>query len=124
MMLEILKSRDPFTVVISFEGKATKEDAMRMDEHVKVHFKENEMFNVLAFIKEIDGTNIPGLINGLKVDMKRWNQFNKFAIISDQDLVGNLASLANYLPGLRVKYFKEDQVEEAWEWILEPSEVD
>ena len=56
--------------------------------------------------------------------MKRWNQFNKFAIISDQDLVGNLASLANYLPGLRVKYFKEDQVEEAWEWILEPSEVD
>lgn len=124
MMLEILKSRDPSTVALSFEGKAAKEDAERLDEHVKVHFKENEKFNVLAFIKEIEGTSIPGMINGLKVDMKRWNQFNKFAVISENDLVGNIASLANYLPGLRVKYFSENQVEEAWEWILETSEIE
>lgn len=122
-MLEILKSRDPSTVALSFEGKATREDAERLDEHVKFHFREDEKFNVLAFINEIDGTTIPGVINGLKVDMKRWNQFNNFAIISDKELVGNLASLANYLPGLRVKYFKADQLGEAWEWILETSEM-
>ncbi len=121
-MLEILNSRDPSTVVVSFAGKATKEDAERLDKHVQVQFKEDEKFNVLAFINDIDGTNFSGIINGFKVDIKRWNQFNKFAVITEMELAGNLASLANYLPGIRVKYFKPFEEEDAWSWILAEGE--
>jgi hypothetical protein len=117
-MLEILNSRDPSTLVVSFAGQATKEDAETLDRNVQVQFKEDEKFNVLAFINEIDGTDLPGIINGFKVDIKRWNQFNQIAIISETELAGNLASFANYLPGIRVKYFKPYEEEDPWNWIL------
>ncbi|PLT32087.1 STAS/SEC14 domain-containing protein [Bacillus sp. V5-8f] len=71
------------TIAIEFDGKATKEDAMILDNYVRSNFQENEKFNILAIMHGLDGMTVRGIVDGVKFDAKRWMQFNKFAVISD-----------------------------------------
>ncbi|HAQ06604.1 MAG TPA: STAS/SEC14 domain-containing protein, partial [Bacillus bacterium] len=87
-MIEILHSRDPSTIALVFSGKATEQDAEVLDGYVKVSFKEDEKFNILAIMKDVDGSTFKGMIDGVTFDMKRWSQFNKFAVISEKDWIG------------------------------------
>ncbi|PLS15967.1 STAS/SEC14 domain-containing protein [Bacillus sp. M6-12] len=116
-MLTILQSRHAKTIALEFEGKATKEDAVNLDSHVKERFKDSEEFNILAIMHDVDGSTLKGMTNGIKFDAKRWKQFNKFAVISEKEWIGTLAELGKYLPGIESKHFRKDELEEAWEWI-------
>ncbi len=116
-MLTILPSRDDHTVAIEVTGKATGEDAEKMDQYVKRYFGKDEPFNVLAFINDLNGATMKGMIEGTKVDAKRWGQYNKFAVVSSQDTVEKGTEIGNILPGITTKHFEPDEVEDAWEWI-------
>ncbi|WP_070119643.1 STAS/SEC14 domain-containing protein [Bacillus marinisedimentorum] len=118
-MLTILPSRDEQTVVIEVSGKAAEEDAEKMDQYVKRYFGEDEPFNVLAFISDLDGATLQGMIEGVKLDAKRWGQYNKFAVVSPQDILEKGTEIGDILPGIETKQFESDEVEEAWNWIEE-----
>ncbi|MFC2947011.1 SpoIIAA family protein [Virgibacillus sediminis] len=116
-MFRILPSRDPSTICVEVEGKATGEDAEKMDQHVKETFGENEPFNILAIIKHIEGTTLQGLMKGPKVDAKRWDQFRKFAVVSEKKWIETSVKIGDILPGVTTKHFGKNELEEAWDWI-------
>ncbi|WP_233269506.1 STAS/SEC14 domain-containing protein [Alteribacillus sp. YIM 98480] len=118
-MLKIHPSPEASTIAVEFEGKATQEDARVLDNHVKAHFKDHETFNVLAVMHDIDGSTLKGAIEGVKFDTKRWNQFKKFAVVSEKKTVETSAELGNLLPGIKSKHFKKDELEAAWNWLKE-----
>ncbi|WP_245917909.1 STAS/SEC14 domain-containing protein [Alteribacillus bidgolensis] len=104
-------------MLVEFEGKTTQEDARALDNHVETHFKDNEPFNVIAVMHDIDGTTLKGVIEGVKFDTKRWNQLNKFAVVSEKKTVETSAELGDLLPGIKSKHFNKDELEEAWNWL-------
>ncbi|RFU61235.1 SpoIIAA family protein [Peribacillus glennii] len=116
-MLSIFPSKDKSTIAIEFAGKATKEDAQNLDRYVQNNFEENEKFNFLAIMHDIDGMTAKGIVNGVKFDVKRWKQFNKFAVISDKKWIEELAEAGTHLPGIKARHFNKGQENEAWDWI-------
>ncbi|WP_026583204.1 STAS/SEC14 domain-containing protein [Bacillus sp. J33] len=116
-MLQFIESLDPSTIALVFNGHATKEDAEKLDQYVRENFKEDEKFNILAIMTDVDGTTFEGATEGVKFDLKRWKQFHKFAVVSDKDWIGTMSRLTDYLPGIEVEYFEGHQLEEAWAWI-------
>ncbi|WP_236564619.1 STAS/SEC14 domain-containing protein [Cytobacillus firmus] len=75
-------------------------------------------YRFLAIMTDVDGTTFQGAAEGMEFDIKRWKQFNKFAVVSDKDWIGTVSKVTNYLPGITVEYFEGHQLEEAWSWIL------
>ncbi|MFA1819400.1 STAS/SEC14 domain-containing protein [Virgibacillus oceani] len=116
-MIKILPSRNPETVHVEINGKLTSEDAEKVDVHVEDLYGDDGQFNILAVFKELDGTTLQSLLKGMKVDMKRWNQMNKFAVVSEKDWVENASKTGKILPGITVAYFEMDEVEKAWKWL-------
>ena len=117
-MLEILPSKDMMTVAVRFSGKATQADADQLERYVAKHYGNNQKFNILAVIRDVDGTNLMGMISGLKFDAKRMNQFHKIAAVSDLQWVQSMANLGNMMPNLEVKAFAEKDLEKAWGWVI------
>ncbi|WP_153462785.1 STAS/SEC14 domain-containing protein [Sediminibacillus terrae] len=118
-MLSILPSQDEKTIAVQFSGEATKEDAKRLEEHVKEEFPEGDSFNVLAVIHDIEGSSLKGMAEGMKFDAKHWEQFDKFAVVTAKDGVESFAKIGKYLPGISVRQFDKDQLSEAWDWLQE-----
>lgn len=116
-MLKLISSKDPSTVAIEFSGQATKEDVKHMDQYIKEHFSDGEKFNMFVVVRDMDGSTLKGGLEGFKEDMKRWKQYNKVAMISEKNWVEASMRLTNYLPGITAKYFDQNQVEEAWNWL-------
>ncbi|WP_077625045.1 STAS/SEC14 domain-containing protein [Sediminibacillus massiliensis] len=116
-MLSFLPSQDDHTIAVEFEGKATKEDAEKLDLQVNQKFGDKEKFNILAVMHDIEGTTLKGMTEGMKFDTKRWNQFRKFAVVSNKDWLETSAGIGSYLPGVTAEHFKKDQLDEAWQWI-------
>ena len=117
-MLEILPSKDITTVAVQFSGKATQADADKLESYVAKHYGTNRKFNILAIIRDVDGTNLMGMMSGLKFDAKRMNQFSKIAAVSNLQWVQSMANLGNMMPNLEVKAFSEEEIEKAWGWII------
>lgn len=116
-MLEFIPSEDRTTIAIEFSGKATKEDVDKFDQYVQQHFGTDHQFNVFVVIRNMDGSSLKGAYEGMKEDRKRWKQYKKVAMISEKNWVEATMKLTNYLPGISAKYFDQNQIEEAWNWM-------
>ncbi|MBR7554764.1 STAS/SEC14 domain-containing protein [Allobacillus sp. GCM10007491] len=118
-MFSFLKSRDDQTIALGIEGKVSEEDAERLNQYVEENFGDDESFNIVAYMDEVESTSLKGALEGLKFDTKRWNQLKRFAMISDKNWVKAVSNIGSLLPGVETKHFTKDEVEEAWGWIME-----
>lgn len=116
-MFEIIPSRDSSVIAVEVKGEATGADAKVVDQYAEEHYGQNEKFNVFAVIHELKGMTLEGLLKGMKTDAKRWNQFRKFAVVSDKNWIETSAKAAAVLPGIEVKVFEKNQTDEAWDWL-------
>lgn len=116
-MFKFLPSRNPSVIALEIDGKATGEDAQKLGQYVKENFGEHKNFHVFAIIQGLDGATWKGLIEGPKFDAKHWNQFKKFAIVSEKKWVESAVKVGDYLPGVTTAHFDKDQVDKAWDWL-------
>lgn len=54
-MFKFLPSRAPSTIALEIDGKATGEDAQKLDQYVKENFGEHKPFHVFAIVQDLDG---------------------------------------------------------------------
>ncbi|WP_093210279.1 STAS/SEC14 domain-containing protein [Sediminibacillus albus] len=118
-MLSFLPSQDEKTIAVQFTGEAVKEDAERLEKHVQEYFPQGGSFNVLAIMHDVEGSTLKGMVKGMKFDAKHWEQFNKFAVVSDKKSIKSFADIGRYLPGITVKQFDKDGLARAWDWLQE-----
>ncbi len=118
-MLSFFTSKDEQTLALEVEGKVTKEDLEKFDNIVFEKFRNDQKFNVYAVIGDIDRPSAGAVFQELAVDAKRWSQYNKLAVVSEQDWHDKLTGMIDKLPGVQVKHFPLDQAEQAWDWIKE-----
>lgn len=116
-MLSFIPSQDRNTIAMEFEGKAVKEDMLKVDQEIQKRFKDKEQFNVYAVIHEVDGATAKALMEEAKIDIKHWSQYSKVAIVSDENWLEKMSGTSTILPGIEAKHFQMEEAEKAWEWI-------
>ncbi|WKA51245.1 STAS/SEC14 domain-containing protein [Planococcus liqunii] len=116
-MLAFVPSKDTETIAMEFNGKATQEDLEKFDKVTQEKFGEKGGFNVYLVVHDFDGASAKAMFEEVKIDVNRWSQYNKLAVVSDKSLLGAIAEFAGYLPGVQAKHFDMDEMEAAWEWI-------
>lgn len=118
-MLTLVPSKDMNTIAVEIEGRVTEDDLMKLDKVIQEKFSEKGEFNVYAILYYFDGPSFKALAEEVKIDIKRWSQYNKLAVVSDDKMLEKFVEAGNMLPSVKTKHFPIDQMEAAWEWIAE-----
>jgi hypothetical protein len=116
-MLTLVPSKDVQTIAVEVNGKVKKEDMEKLDKVIQEKFEDHGKFNVYAVVYEWDGVSFKAVAEEVKIDIKRWSQYAKMAVISDNKMLKGLTEASGYLPGVKTKHFPLSEMEEAWGWI-------
>ena len=123
-LLTFTPSQDTNTVAVEFDGKARLEDALKLDKIIQEKFSEKGKFNIYAVIDDLDDPTIRGIIEGMKMDLSRWNHFEKLAVISEKNWSNLKVKLEELLSDIDIKHFKMEEMHEAWDWIQKSGKRD
>ncbi|WP_020007508.1 STAS/SEC14 domain-containing protein [Salinicoccus albus] len=116
-MIKINESDYPNIVSLEVDGNLTKEDAEKADGFIKEHYGEDASVNALIYVKNIEGASPGGILKGAVMDIKHWNQYGKFAVVTDTAWIEEGVKFADIAPGIEMKQFDKDQVDQALEWL-------
>ncbi|PSL40280.1 SpoIIAA-like protein [Planomicrobium soli] len=116
-MLTLVPSKDIRTIAVEVNGKVRKEDMEKLDKVIQEKFEEDGKFNVYAVVYDFDGAAFKAVAEEVKIDIKRWSQYGKLAVVSDNKGLKGLTEASGYLPGVKTKHFSLEEMEEAWGWI-------
>ncbi|MCM3612032.1 STAS/SEC14 domain-containing protein [Planococcus sp. MERTA32b] len=118
-MLTLVPSKDMETIAVEIEGHVTEDDLTKLDKVIQEKFSEKGEFNLYAILYHFERASFKALLEEMKIDVKRWSQYNKLAVISDDKKIEKLVEASDYLPSIKTKHFDITQMEAAWEWISE-----
>jgi hypothetical protein len=116
-MLTLMPSRDVHTIAVEVNGKVTKEDMEKLDKVIQEKFKDQGKFNVYAMVYDFDGASFGAVAREVKIDVKRWSQYAKMAVLSEEKKLRAMTEASGLMPGIKTKHFSLNEMEEAWEWI-------
>jgi len=104
---------------LTIAGHLTKEDYASVEPTLKEKVKRYGKVNVYLEVGEMDDATLPALWEEIKQDAKHFNDFNRAAIVSnDNALLKAAASVTDTLTPAEVKHFTKDQKAEALRWAL------
>lgn len=118
-MLTLVPSKDVDTIAVEIEGHVIEEDLAKLDKVIKEKFSEKGEFNLYAILYHFEGASLKALAEEMKIDLKRWSQYKKMAVISGDKTVEKLVETSDLLPAIKTKHFDINQMETAWKWIIE-----
>jgi len=108
--------------VIGFRLKGKIEDN-EFDEIVSLMEKrltEHKKLRVYAEIEEFKGMSVNTFMKDIHYGLKHWRDFDKEAVVSDKGWLKAWVKFAGSLfPGIEVKHFSFEEIEEAKKWIRE-----
>lgn len=116
-MLKITESDYAKVVYMEVDGGITKEDTEKAETFIKERYGDNDEINALAYFKKLEDVDAGAMLKGMFIDAKHWNQYNKIALVADDDWLQNTASLADILPGINLKQYSKTETDDAWSWL-------
>lgn len=117
ILIKIHESDYPNIVYMEVDGKVTKEDVEKSEAFIKGHYGNDASLDALIYVKNIEGTDLGGILKGALIDIKHWNQYGRFAVVTDAGWIEAGVKTADVAPGIEMKQFDKDHVEQAWEWL-------
>lgn len=118
-MLKINESDEPNVVYMEVDGGITKEDTEKAESFIEEHYGDKAEINALAYFKKLENIDAAAMMKGMFIDAKHWNQYNKIALVADDDWLKNSASIADILPGINVQQYDRSEIDAAWKWLAE-----
>lgn len=116
-MLKMNESDYPNVVYMEVDGGVTKEDTEEADTFINEHYGESAEINALVYLKKLDGFEAGAVMKGMFIDAKHWNQYEKIALVADDDLLQKSVSLTDILPGINVNQYNKTEMDDAWSWL-------
>ncbi len=118
MCMITLRSTDyPNIIYMEVDGSVTKEDADKSEAFITENYGDKDNVSAIVDIKNIDGVTVAGVLKGIFLDARHWNQFQKFAVIAEEGWIKGGAKVVDFAPGIEVKVFERSQVDEAFSWL-------
>ncbi|TVT29721.1 STAS/SEC14 domain-containing protein [Salinicoccus cyprini] len=116
-MIILEETKFPNIIRIDVDGKVTKEDAEKSRTFINEHYGDDKALSALVYIKDFGGVGPVGMAKGTVMDISHWNQYRKFAVITDSAWQEGGAKLVDLLPGIEVEQFDRAQVDQAYAWL-------
>lgn len=118
-MLSFIPSQDSQTIAFEVSGTVTKEDLQKLEQSIEEKFSKDQPFNAYAIMQQVEMPKAKALMEEAKIDMKRWGQYNKLAVVSEENWLEKMTNFSDFLPGIKAKHFNMNEMEQAWNWIKE-----
>ncbi|TWT04426.1 STAS/SEC14 domain-containing protein [Planococcus sp. CPCC 101016] len=116
-MLSFIPSQDSQTLAFEISGTVTKEDLKKLEQAIEEQFSEDQQFNAYAIMQQPEMPTLKAIAEEAKIDMKRWSQYHKLAVVSEKNWLETMTNLSDFLPGIKAKHFKMNEMKQAWSWI-------
>lgn len=116
-MLSFIPSQDSQTLAFEISGTVTKEDLKKLEQEIEKQFSEDQQFNAYAIMQQPEMPTFKAIAEEAKIDMKRWSQYRKLAVVSEKNWLETITNLGGFLPGIEAKHFNMDETQQAWSWI-------
>jgi len=120
-MFEILPESTDANIGIKVSGKLKAEDydvlLPKLDEAIGVHGK----INLLMVFSEFDGwDDLDAVQADYKLGTHQYHQVEKAAYVGDKKWQGWMVKIMDpFTRRTDERFFEVDQLEDAWEWVLE-----
>lgn len=107
------------TLVCKVTGKLDKEDYDVMLPLIEATLREHKKINMLIELHQFEGWTAGALWEDIKFDLRHLNDINRLAVWGERKWEENLTKFTNAFTTAKVKFFEQEELEDAMEWISE-----
>jgi len=117
-MLTLIPFDDDRVVGARISGKITRPEFDAVAAALETALAKHDKVRFYAEMETFGGVAMDALFQDLKFGLRHWQQFEREAVVTDQDWMRRLALLADkLLPSIDVKVFARDDMDSARAWI-------
>ena len=120
-MIELLKTQSSKTIGIRCSGKLNNEDYKKVLPEIENAIKQEGPIRLLAHFNDFHGWDMHAALDELILEVKHASDFDKIAIIGDQQWEKWMAKLPQVFTTAKVKYFDTSELDQAWIWLEDDS---
>ena len=119
MSIELLPSIASKTIALKMEGYLSAQDIDRVVAELEPQLQNSdEKVRILIEVDSWTGMSPMAFFKDLWFSLRHWHQFEREAIVSDLEWLGQLSRwFSRLLPGIEVRYFPRSQREAALSWV-------
>ena len=116
-MLTLGQLNENKVVTIHVQGKLTKTDYERVLPDLEIMMNEHGVLKFYIKLEDFSGFDMDALWEDIKFDYKQQKQYGKIAIVGQKQWEEWGVKLSDLFFKSEVKFFYEEQAEQAWQWI-------
>jgi hypothetical protein len=102
---------------IRLQGRVTEEDYREFLPEMETIIEEHGSIRLLLELKGIQGISPGALWEDLKFDVKHFRDYERLALVGDEQWEKSVATLSKPFVEGEVEFFPPEKLREAWVWI-------
>lgn len=106
-------------VEVHVRGRLVKEDHERLVPELERRIRDHGPLRVLVVLRDLGGSSAGALLKELPLDAVHFDDIVRLALVSDDDVIRDLAGLSPLLTSAEVECFSAERIEEAREWVAD-----
>lgn len=121
-MVEIIPMPTNNVVGLKLKGNISIKDFERIADLIREKEKSEDKIGIYVEVEKFTGVSIPTLIEELTFVFRRFNKFDKKAVVADKKWIEKVVNISNKIfSGIEVKYFSFQEKQQALDWISSKS---
>jgi len=105
------------TLGFEFSGRVDDKDYQEFVPRVDAAIAEFGKVDILIQFHTFEGWDLAGFWRDLRFTAAHYSKVRRFAIVGEAGWQNAITQLGRPLTGAEVRYFSEDQADEAWNWL-------
>ncbi len=105
------------TLGFEFSGRVDDKDYEEFVPRVDAAVAEFGQVDILIHFHGFSGWDLAGFWHDVRFTADHYNKVRRFAVIGESSWQHAVIELGKPLTGAKVRYFSEDEVNEAWNWV-------
>jgi len=124
-MLQFFPVFEGNTIAIRATGKLSHEDYQTFLPKLEEQINELGKVSVLFELDNFSGWELEAAKDDFRFGMEHMADFERIAIVGDKAWEKWMILLAKpFLPSGTVRYFNQEELQQAWDWLREPEELE
>lgn len=124
-MLQFLPVFDGNTIAVRASGKLSHQDYQDFLPKLEAQIKELGKVSILFELDNFLGWDLEAAKDDFKFGMSHLDDIERFAIVGDKAWEHWMVMMVKpILPFVKVRYFNREDLQEAWDWLREPEELE
>lgn len=105
--------------VLGYEirDQISEEELQEILDEMEAVIREEGEVRIVVYIPTFPSFEISALDDDLRFWFQHGDELERYAIVGDDRLVEWATELGDRIVGTEIRYFKEDDINDAWEWV-------